>query len=90
MDPAPINLPMPAVIPGLEGYPGCKGGAGVYQQIISHIPKCETLYIPFLGHCAITRNINRPRRLILNDKDPIVVDAWTEELLRSGFILKNG
>ena len=81
---------IPAVIPGLEGYPGCKGGAGVYQQIISHIPRCKILYIPFLGHCAITRNIRRPYKLILNDKDPRVVEAWKEALLSAGFILNNG
>ena len=81
---------MPAAIPGLEGYPGCKGGAGVYQQIISHIPQCKILYIPFLGHCGITRNINRPYKLVLNDKDPVVVEAWKEALLASGFILNNG
>jgi len=81
---------MPAVIPGLEGYFGSKGGSGVYQNIISHIPRCKILFIPFLGHCAITRKIKRPYKLILNDKDPDVVEAWKEALLSSGFILNNG
>lgn len=89
VDQSPSRTPMPAVIPGLEGYPGCKGGAGVYQQIISHLPKCKILYIPFLGHCAITRNIKRPYKLILNDINPDVVERWKEALLNSGFILRN-
>lgn len=80
------RLKMPAVIPGLKGYPGCKGAAGVYQNIISHIPKCNVLVIPFLGHCAITRHIKRPHLLVLNDIDPIVYNCWHKALKNSGFI----
>ena len=75
-DHSPTKLRIPAVIHGLEGYPGCKGGAGVYQQIRSHLPKCKTLYVPFLGHCAITRNIKLPETLILNDMNLEVIHRW--------------
>lgn len=86
-NPVPLRLKVPAVIPGLENYPGCKGAAGVYQNIISHIPKCERLIIPFLGHCAIARNIKRPRLMILNDIDERVYYAWRDALIKSGFTI---
>ena len=89
LDPLLLRLKIPSVIYGLENYPGCKGAAGVYQNIISHIPKCDTLIVPFLGHCAITRDIKRPKCLISNDLDPFVYACWREALYYAGFIIKN-
>lgn len=66
----------PLRIPGLDTYFGGKGGAGVYQQIINRIPPCDTLVVPFLGNCAVTRHIRRPSHLRLNDADPRIVALW--------------
>ena len=67
---------MPFAIPALEGYFGGKGGSGVYQQIINIIPPHDTLVVPFLGHCGITRNIKPCSNWYLNDIDRDVVDEW--------------
>jgi len=63
-------------IPGLDGYFGGKGSSGVPQQIINIIPPHETLIIPFLGHCAITRSIKPATQLILIEKDRLVFETW--------------
>ncbi|MDP2687513.1 MAG: DNA adenine methylase [Aequorivita sp.] len=64
-------------IPGLEGgYFGGKGSSGVPQQIINIIPPHETLIIPFLGHCAITRCIKPAKKTLLIEKDRIVFLYW--------------
>lgn len=60
-----------------DSYLGGKGCAGTYQQIINLIPPCNTLVIPFLGNCAITRNIRLPEHVLLNDIDGEVVKAWS-------------
>ncbi len=60
----------------LEGYFGGKGGSGTYQQIINLIPPHNTLVIPFLGHCGITRNIKPCQNWYLNDINKDVVKAW--------------
>ena len=41
-----------------NGYIGGKEAAGTYQKIINEIRPFDVLIIPFLGHCAITRNID--------------------------------
>ncbi|UOQ51730.1 hypothetical protein [Hymenobacter cellulosivorans] len=63
-------------IPGISTYFGGKGSSGTYQRIINHIRPHDTLIIPFLGNCAITRAIHWPTRVMANDLDPAVVDAW--------------
>jgi hypothetical protein len=63
-------------IPGLDGYFGGKGSSGVPQQIINIIPPHETLIIPFLGHCAITRSIKPAKNILLFDKDAEVFKKW--------------
>jgi site-specific DNA-adenine methylase len=63
-------------IPGLEGYFGGKGSSGVPQQIINIIPPHETLIIPFLGHCAITRSIKPVKQTILIETDRLVFETW--------------
>lgn len=57
-------------------YLGGKEASGVYQTIINNIPKHKTLIIPFLGNCAIYRNIKAADTTILIDKDPSVIQAW--------------
>ena len=71
------------IIPGLENYFGSKGGNGVYQQIISHITPHKVFVVPFLGHCAITRNITPADILILNDASEKVITQWSYYFLRS-------
>jgi DNA adenine methylase len=66
----------PLHIPGLNTYFGGKGGAGVAQQIINRVPPHDTLIVPFLGNCALTRTIRRPARVIANDLDPAIIDKW--------------
>lgn len=61
-------------------YPGGKGGAGIWQRIISRIPPHETLIIPFAGHCSVSRNIRPCGRLILCDADPAVCSWWAKRL----------
>ncbi|UYZ64897.1 hypothetical protein [Hymenobacter weizhouensis] len=63
-------------IPGLATYFGGKGSSGTYQRIINHIRPHNTLMIPYLGNCAVTRAIRWPGRVLLNDLDPQIVQAW--------------
>jgi hypothetical protein len=63
-----------------QTYPGGKGGNGTYQKIINHIPPMETLIIPFLGNCAILRNIKLPRSVIAFDLDTAVTEKWNRSI----------
>lgn len=55
------------------GYPGGKGGAGVSQWIINHMPPHRTYIEPFLGNGAVLR-AKRPARYSLGiDADAAVV-----------------
>ncbi|MBP40192.1 MAG: hypothetical protein CL528_00310 [Aequorivita sp.] len=65
-------------IPGLDGYFGGKGSSGVPQQIINIIPPHETLIIPFLGHCAITRSVKPAKKIIAHEKDRSVFLKWCQ------------
>lgn len=67
-------------IPELKNYNGCKGGNGVYQQIISVIPPHKILVVPFLGHCGITRHIKPADILIGVDASQKVINAWKNYL----------
>lgn len=70
-------------IPELKNYNGCKGGNGVYQQIISIIPPHNILVVPFLGHCGIVRNISPTNILIAVDASAKVIDAWKKYLIKN-------
>lgn len=69
-------------IPELKNYNGCKGGNGVYQQIISLIPPHKVLVIPFLGHCGIVRNIAPASILIGIDASEKVINSWKKYLIQ--------
>lgn len=59
-------------------YPGGKGGAGVYQNIINLIPPHMTYIETHLGGGSIFKN-KRPSPLnILIDVDAAVIDSWLE------------
>lgn len=70
-------------VPGLENYNGCKGGNGVYQQIISLIPPHKILVVPFLGHCGISRNIAPADILICVDASVHVIETWKNYLIQN-------
>lgn len=70
------------ILPGLQNYNGCKGGNGVYQQIISLIPPHKILIVPFLGHCGIVRNIVAADILISVDASAKVIEAWKKYLIQ--------
>lgn len=59
-----------------DTYPGGKGGDGVYQFIINHIP-AHTYYMePFLGSGAIFLKKKPAKYSFLGDKDDDVIDEW--------------
>lgn len=61
-------------------YPGGKGGDGVYQQIINHIPPHKVYVSPFAGKDAVFRNKRLCSTTILNDADPGIADYWRKYL----------
>lgn len=64
----------------LNNYPGSKGGDGVYQNIINHIPPHDEYYELFLGSGQIF-NKKRPAHIgsFLSDIDTAVIAAWYEK-----------
>ena len=73
-----------------DSYNGGKGSNGTYQTIINLIPPCKTLIIPFLGNCAILRNIKLPPCTIAIDKDAAVIKKWQENFTNSAVTFING
>jgi len=67
-----IKLPTISTYYGGSG----KGSSGTYQRIINHVRPHDTLIIPFLGNCALTRSIAWPAQVIANDLDPFIIDQW--------------
>ena len=57
-------------------YPGGKGGAGVYQNIINLIPPHETYIETHLGGGSILRRKKSARNNIGIDIDPEVIKVW--------------
>lgn len=60
-------------------YPGGKGQAGVYQQIICQLPPHTTYIEPFLGGGAIMRYKRPARRTIGVDLDPGAIAAFADD-----------
>lgn len=54
-------------------YPGGKGGAGVYQQIIAQMPPHRVYIEPFLGGGAVMRQKRAAARTIGIDRDAAAV-----------------
>jgi len=52
------------------GVVGPKGGAGVFQRVISWIPPHRIYCEPFAGEAAVFRNKRPARRSILIDVNP--------------------
>lgn len=75
----------------IKTYPGGKGASGTYQTIINHIRPHGILIIPFLGNCAILRNISRSNHTICIDADPRIINYWKQqELDRVTFLCGDG
>lgn len=55
-------------------YFGGKGGC--FRHLINQIPPHDWLIVPFAGHCAVTRNMQLPGRIWLNDCDQEVFRWW--------------
>ena len=55
---------------------GGKSGNGTYQNIINEIPPHNTLIVPFLGNCGVTRHIAQAITTICIDKDPKIIKKW--------------
>lgn len=62
-----------------DTYPGGKGGDGVYQTIIRHIPPHDVFLSGFLGNCAVMRHKLPANVNIGVDVDPKVIQAWAEK-----------
>lgn len=75
----------------IKTYPGGKGASGTYQTIINQIRPHETLIIPFVGNCAILRNICRSANTICYDADPRIINYWNQQQIdRVNFICGDG
>lgn len=73
----------------MPSYPGGKSGCGVYHRLAMEIPPHDERIVPFLGRCAIMRNV-RPAEINIGiDRDADVLDQWTEDERRR-FDLRHG
>lgn len=61
--------------PTRTSYPGGKGGSGVYQTIINHMPPHEVYLEPFVGGGAILRKKRPARSNIVIDSDASAIAA---------------
>jgi DNA adenine methylase len=59
-----------------DTYPGGKGGDGVFQTIIRHIPPHDVFISGFLGNCAVMRHKLPAKVNIGIDVDTQVINAW--------------
>jgi len=59
-----------------SSYPGGKGGAGVYQNIINLIPPHETYIETHLGGGSILIHKKLAKKSIGIDIDPAVIETW--------------
>jgi hypothetical protein len=88
--------PSEAVPDALRGYPGAKGGEGVYHRIISLMPPHDMYIEPFVGSGAILRFKRPALHSIAIDADPMVIGYWKvrraeiEELASTSFICGDG
>lgn len=85
-----LNLSIIAGMKIFDTYYGGKGSNGTFQTIINLIPPCKLLVIPFLGNCAILRNIKLPPDVIAIDKDASVIKLWKSKSNLSGVNFING
>jgi hypothetical protein len=61
----------------IKGYPGSKGGSGVWQRIISLMPAHQNYFEPFVGHGAVMlRKRPAPGSNVGCDVDAGVIAWW--------------
>lgn len=60
----------------LKGYPGSKGGNGVYQFILNRLHYSNDLFIGFLGSGQIARRSNLAKNIYGVDIDPKICGYW--------------
>jgi site-specific DNA-adenine methylase len=70
-----------------QTYYGGKNSNGTYQAIINEIPPHQTLIVPFLGNCAVTRLITQAAHTYLNDIDLEVYHRWQQLQLPESYSL---
>jgi hypothetical protein len=63
-------------IEGLLRFVTGSGSRGIYQAIINQIRPHDTLIVPFLGTCPVTRSLRLPELVIANDANPQIVQCW--------------
>jgi len=73
-------------------YPGGKGGAGVYQTIINHIPPHEVYIEAFAGGANIYKRKSRAKLSILIEKCPtqavrIAADIYCDGEFPRGYVI---
>jgi len=73
-----------------KDYPGSKGGAGVWQRIISEMPPHDRYFELFLGNSPIFLRKSPARIAFGGDADPAVVAAWQALPLPPAVIVKCG
>lgn len=79
----PDKLFAAPAMPTPETYHGGKGNSGVTERLINTVPPIHTLFVPFAGHCALTRKIRRVHRVVLFDLDPDVCQWWKARRLNN-------
>jgi len=70
-----------------RGYPGAKGGSGVYQAIINEIPPHAVFIEAFVGSGQVTEHKRPAASTIVIDRDGAVVKRWKG---RPGIIAVHG
>ncbi len=73
-------------IDGIKNYFGGKEASGSYQQIINQIPPHDNLVVPFLGNCAVVRNIDY-NKVIACELDKEVCEKWNSMDLKNVMVM---
>jgi len=63
-------------IKGINSYFGGKSSSGTFQKIINQIRPHDTLIVPFLGNCGVTRNIKHCSNTIGIDINSSIIKKW--------------
>ena len=69
-------------------YNGGKAGNGTYQNIINHIPKCDTFIDAMVGNGEIFFNLNLRTLTVINDIDKSVIDRYNQASV-PGIVVEN-
>lgn len=67
-----------------RGYPGGKGGSGVYQTIINHMPPHATYIEAFAGSGAVLRAKRPAARNVAIDRNAVVLAGLVAHYIGHG------